>query len=245
MTDSDGRSKGCGIIEYSLSNDAQQAIKILTDTELKGRMIFVREDREYSSPIGTHQKIAYRYVGTGTSVYVGNLNYETSWQDLKDHMRQAGNVDQANILTGENGRSKGCGIVTYQKIQDANRAIRELQSSILNGRPVIIRESREPTCRNAGRLSPRVLNRSDTHIGYQLFVGNLSYDTSWRELKDHFRQCGDVERVEIIEGSDGRKKGFATVCFSKKKDANNAIIKLNGVELQGRVLEVRLYHKAN
>lgn len=245
MTDSDGRSKGCGIIEYSLSNDAQKAIKILTDTELKGRMIFVREDREYSSLIDTYQKIAYRNVGTGTSVYVGNLNYETSWQDLKDHMRQAGNVDQANILTGENGRSKGCGIVVYQKVQDANRAIRELQSSILNGRPVIIRESREPTCRNVGRLSSSILNRSDTYIGYQLFIGNLSYDTSWRELKDHFCQCGDVERVEIIEGTNGRKKGFATVRFSKKKDANNAILKLNGVELQGRALEVRLDHKAN
>merc|ERR1712194_623302 len=31
-------------------------------------------------------------------VYVGNLAYETSWQDLKDHMRAAGNVDTASVI---------------------------------------------------------------------------------------------------------------------------------------------------
>jgi RNA recognition motif-containing protein len=35
----------------------------------------------------------------GTSVYVGNLSYETSWQNLKDHMRQAGNVDDVRNTT--------------------------------------------------------------------------------------------------------------------------------------------------
>jgi len=245
MTEADGRSKGCGIIEYTTSDEAQEAIKILTDTDLKGRMIFVREDRENGTSSGGFHIGSFRHVGLCTSVYVRNLNYETSWQDLKDHMRQAGNVDQANILTGEDGRSKGCGIVTYQKMQDANRAIRELQNSILNGRPIFIREGRESSSVHGGGLVTGGSNRSDGAIGYQLFVGNLSYDTNWRELKDHFRQCGDVERAEISEGPDGRKKGFGTVRFTKKKDANNAILKLNGVELQGRALEVRLDHKAN
>src|SRR5512138_1658318 len=35
---------------------------------------------------------------SSTRVYVGNLSWQTSWQDLKDHMRQAGNVERADIL---------------------------------------------------------------------------------------------------------------------------------------------------
>ena len=31
-------------------------------------------------------------VGVGTKVYVGNLSWETSWQDLKDHFRSVGEV---------------------------------------------------------------------------------------------------------------------------------------------------------
>jgi len=261
MSESDGRSKGCGIVEFASAEEAQEAISTLTDSELKGRMIFVREDRETAS--GGGEKSGGGGGGSGgggkhhgnnygsTSVYVGNLAYETSWQDLKDHMRAAGNVDQANVLSSEDGRSKGCGIVQYQKPQEAARAIRELQNSVLNGRPIFVREDREQSGGGGGgrhhhkdNNSYKDRNDNDGGGGCQLFVGNLSFDTSWRELKDHFRQCGDVERADVMEAPDGRKKGFGTVRFYKAKDASNAIQRLNGVELQGRCLEVRIDHKA-
>jgi len=89
-------------------------------------------------------------------------------------------------------------------------------------------------------------SRSDdkSSTGCQLFVGNMPFDTSWQEVKDHFREVGEVEHVEVMEHSDGRKKGFGTVKFSNAEDAENAIKELNGVELQGRALEVRLDSKA-
>lgn len=40
------RSKGWGIVEYASADAAQNAIDILNDTDLSGRSIFVREDRE-------------------------------------------------------------------------------------------------------------------------------------------------------------------------------------------------------
>jgi len=46
---------------------------------------------------------------SSTRVYVGNLAWQTSWQDLKDHMRSAGIVTRADVFLDENGRSKGCG----------------------------------------------------------------------------------------------------------------------------------------
>lgn len=244
MTESDGRSKGCGIVEYATAEEAKEAISTLTDTELKGRMIFVREDREVATGGGGGHHGGGFQKGGSCSVYVGNLAYETSWQDLKDHMRQAGNVDQANILQQDDGRSKGCGIVLYQNARDAARAIRELQNSVLHGRPIFVREDREQSggrgsYRGGGR-GGRAGTRASGGAGCQLFVGNLSYDTDWKELKDHFRSCGDVERAEVIEGADGRKKGFGTVRFFKAEDATNAIEELNGTELGGRQIEVRV-----
>lgn len=254
-----GRSKGCGIVEYANEEDAQEAIRTLTDTELKGRMIFVREDREFNSQNAGGGGSAH---GQNSSVYVWNLSPDVSWQDLKDHMRKAGNVDSATILTNPHGESLGCGVVVYQKPQEAARAIRELQESEFKGNPMYLREDRAPAGRGGGgrgrggrgRGRGRGPSRGygggrggygrGVEEGTQLFVGNLSFETTWRELKDHFRQCGDVQRTEVIMSSTGQSRGFGTVQFSNKEDAENAINRLNGSELQGRELEVRLDHKA-
>lgn len=230
MTEANGRSKGCGIVEFETAEEAEEAKK-LTDTELNGRGIFVREDRETPKPHGG---------SSGTSVYIGNLSYETSWQDLKDHMRAAGNVDKADIITGSDGRSRGCGVVIYQKPQEAARAIRELHNSTLNGRPIFVREDREQGGSGGGYRS----NKSGKSKGCQLFVQNLSYDTTWRDLKDHFRQCGDVEHVDVLEYPDGRKKGCGTVRFYQAEDAKEALETLDGVELMGRDLAIKIDHKA-
>lgn len=261
IMEANGRSKGCGIVEYATEGEAQEAINTLNDTELKDRMIFVREDRETRS--GTYHGGGATNRPTGASVFVTNIPYDTTWQSLKDHMRQAGNVDQATILNGPDGEPIGSAVVVYQRQQEAARAIRELQNSELNGRPIYVRADRmQPGGGrgfggrgrgfggrggyNSGR------GRGGGRGGYssgggrcQLYVGNLSFDTTWRELKDHFRQCGQVDRVEVMEYPDGRKKGFGTVRFFREEDAQDAIDRLNGVDLQGRDLEVRMDAKAS
>lgn len=124
---------------------------------------------------------------------------------------------------------------------------------MLHGRPIFVREDREQGGRGGGGRGGgrgghggrgrgggfRNTGGEGAGSGCQLFVNNLSYDTTWTELKEHFSQCGDVDRVEVIEGPGGRKKGFGTVSFYNAEDAKKAIETLNGVEFQGRPLEVR------
>lgn len=263
ICEQNGRSKGCGVVEYATEQEAQTAIATMTHTELNGRTIFVREDRETSSATAAGSGTGSSHTGTNrsnqnSSVYVWNLSYETSWQDLKDHMRKAGNVDQATILSSE-GNSGGCGVVVYQKPSDAARAIRALQDSELKGRQIKLREDRVHAGgrggggRGRGRSSggrgpPRSQGGSGGRGGYvhqtstkpsgtQVFVGNLPFETNWRDLKDLFKQCGEVDRAEV-------RRGHGTVRFTKKEDAEAAIEKLNGVELNERTLEVRLDERA-
>ena len=80
--------------------------------------------------------------------------------------------------------------------------------------------------------------------GTQLYVGNIPFETNWRELKDLFSTVGEVQRVFVKTSESGRSKGFATVRFAKKEDAEKAINTLNGVDFQGRDLDVRLDNKA-
>ncbi|PHJ14804.1 rna recognition motif-containing protein, partial [Cystoisospora suis] len=76
-------------------------------------------------------------------VYVGNLSWRVRWQDLKDHMKQAGEVVRADVFEDFQGRSKGCGIVEYAKVEDAQKAIKELTDTELFDRLIFVREDRE------------------------------------------------------------------------------------------------------
>ena len=72
-----------------------------------------------------------------------------------------------------------------------------------------------------------------------IFVGNLSFDTSQDELQTAFAEFGAVERVNIVTDRDtGQPRGFAFVEMTEKDAAEKAIAQLNGIELGGRALNV-------
>jgi cold-inducible RNA-binding protein len=72
-----------------------------------------------------------------------------------------------------------------------------------------------------------------------IFVGNLSFQTTQEELHAAFASYGTVERVNIVTDRDsGQARGFAFVEMTERKDAENAISVLNGSELNGRAINV-------
>lgn len=72
-----------------------------------------------------------------------------------------------------------------------------------------------------------------------IFVGNLSYDTTQDDLQATFSQFGNVERINIVRDRDtGQPRGFAFVEMTSSGDAQNAISQLNGTQLHGRALNV-------
>jgi len=302
MQDSDGRSKGCGLVAFANAHDAANAIAQLHQTLIKGRAIFVREDREAAltglpAPVSrpTHA-VGFGAVGlppargvsnlppsrptastmpptprasnggsgnmgvigsvggggatpttttatptaaagTGTRVYVGNLSWETSWQDLKDHFRSAGEVTHADVMQDSDGRSKGCGLVAFANAHDAANAISTLHDSILGGRSIFVREDREAAPHTAKRaLAPPHL--SGGGAGCQVYVGNLPWDVTWQMLKDHFRGAGSIVHADVAQ-ADGRSRGFGTILFATTKDAARAIQMFNETNFGGRQIEVR------
>ena len=81
--------------------------------------------------------------GGGTSVYVGNLSWNVTWQGLKDHFKQAGNVLHADVMMRQDGKSQGCGLVSFASAKEARRAINTLHDTELDGRLIFVREDRE------------------------------------------------------------------------------------------------------
>ncbi|HYX48514.1 MAG TPA: RNA-binding protein [Ktedonobacteraceae bacterium] len=75
-------------------------------------------------------------------LYVGNLSYQTTEDDLTDLFEQIGEVICVNIVTDKDtGRSKGFGFIVMNA-EDADRAIAHLNGAELAGRRITVNEAR-------------------------------------------------------------------------------------------------------
>ncbi len=92
-----------------------------------------------------------------------------------------------------------------------------------------------------GRKQPGVAAFLKTQkvIMNKIYVGNLSYDITEKELQDLFSQQGPVTEVKVIMDRDtGKARGFAFVTMATAEDTAKAIQALNGYEMGGRALTV-------
>jgi RNA recognition motif-containing protein len=72
-----------------------------------------------------------------------------------------------------------------------------------------------------------------------IYVGNLSFDTTEDDLRDAFAAYGEVSSVAVIKDKfSGQSRGFAFVEMAGKPEANAAMQALNGSNLNGRTLTV-------
>jgi RNA recognition motif-containing protein len=72
-----------------------------------------------------------------------------------------------------------------------------------------------------------------------VFVGNMSFETTESGLRSIFEPFGEIMRVNIITDRDtGRARGFGFVEMSNDEEAAKAITALNGTEMDGRALNV-------
>jgi len=78
-------------------------------------------------------------------------------------------------------------------------------------------------------------------MAVQIYAGNLAYKISEDTLRELFEKYGEVTSVKIIKDREtGRSKGFGFIEMTKEEDAEKAIQKLNGSDVEGRNLKVNI-----
>jgi len=214
----DGRSKGCGVVEYETPEEARKAIDRLTDTELNSRNIFVREDRE-DVVVSSRPREAFESSG-GERQYGGGYREGGGYRDgggQRDGGYRGRGQRPSRARASYGGRYGGGRSEYYDDRREERRPVR------VGGGP-------GHTSREVG---------SDIK-GRQVFVGNLAWRTSWQDLKDAFRPCGPVVRAEVYTDDHGDSKGCGTVLFEDAQGAENSILEFHEKPFQGRNLTVRM-----
>lgn len=74
-----------------------------------------------------------------------------------------------------------------------------------------------------------------------IYVGNLSFNTTSNDLQTLFGQHGEVTKAQVVSDREtGRSRGFGFVEMGSSESAQTAISKLNGHNLDGRDLTVNI-----
>jgi len=86
-----------------------------------------------------------------TKLYVGNLSFRTSGDELRDMFSQAGTVESASVIEDrETGRSRGFGFVEMATAEEAAKAIEMFNGKDLGGRNLTVNEAKPKTDRGGG-----------------------------------------------------------------------------------------------
>jgi len=85
------------------------------------------------------------------NIYVGNLSFELTAEDLRQAFEAYGEVSSVNIITDKySGQSRGFGFVEMPDKGDAETAIENLNGKDLSGREITVNEARPRTDRGGG-----------------------------------------------------------------------------------------------
>jgi cold-inducible RNA-binding protein len=86
-----------------------------------------------------------------TKLYVGNLSFQTTSDELRDYFAQAGNVESASVVEDRmTGRSRGFGFIEMSTPEEAASAIEQLNGKEFAGRNLTVNEARPRADRGPG-----------------------------------------------------------------------------------------------
>lgn len=166
MRDEEGRSKGWGIVEFETPDEAVAAVSSLNGSELGGRKIMVREDREdrdvkqFNKENGHKPSSRGGFGGrgrgrgrgappavegaeepaaesSGLQIVVQGIPWKYTWKDLKALFEEFP-VDRADVVKGSDGRSRGYGTVRFTEPEYATQAIEKYHGTQLEGRTLTV-----------------------------------------------------------------------------------------------------------
>ncbi|KAL5113311.1 hypothetical protein ACEQ8H_008824 [Pleosporales sp. CAS-2024a] len=173
------------------------------------------------------------------TLYVGNLYYEVTSEQLKTVFSRFGELESVRIVYDNRGLSRGFAYIEFKNVDDAQTAIDNLDMQVFEGRNLIVQYHR-PSPRAS--LSPRTAPPAAPAPGVPsktLFIGNMSFEMSDKDLNELFRNIRNVRDVRVaIDRRTGQPRGFAHADFIDVESATQAKQVLESKTIYGRQLRV-------
>ncbi|XP_072744526.1 probable RNA-binding protein 19 [Anoplolepis gracilipes] len=178
-----------------------------------------------------------------TTLFVKNINFSTTEEQLKDYFGKCGPLHYITIATKKdpensaNKLSMGYGFVRYKRKHDADRALKTLQMSVLDGKSLELKRS-ERTLTSDVKTAKKKSNITE-QTGSKILVRNVPFQATLQEITELFKSYGELKAVRLPKKLVGTEKhrGFAFIEYYTKTDAKKAFKALcQSTHLYGRRL---------
>lgn len=173
-----------------------------------------------------------------TKLFVRNLSWSVSEQDLYDLFSEVGVVLSAKIpIRREDGKPRGFAFVEMSSSIETSEAVQSLNGRLLYDRDIVVsfQDDNAGSSRSGGSHQGGSTNTKNS----KLFVRGLSYSVTEDDLKSLFEQVGSVISVKIPTAREtGESKGFGFVEMMSKNEAEQAISTLNQTPLNGKSIAI-------
>uniref|UniRef100_A0A3Q3LB42 Poly(A) binding protein cytoplasmic 1 n=1 Tax=Mastacembelus armatus TaxID=205130 RepID=A0A3Q3LB42_9TELE len=217
---------------------AERALDTMNFDVIKGRPLFVgrfKSRKEREAELGARAR-------EFTNVYIKNFGEDMDDEKLKELFGKYGPALSIRVMTDENGKSKGFGFVSFERHEDAQKAVDDMNGKELNGRQVYVGRAQKKGERQnelKRKFEQMKQDRMTRYQGVNLYVKNLDDGLDDERLRKEFSPFGTITSAKVMmEG--GRSKGFGFVCFSSPEEATKAVTEMNGRIVATKPLYVAL-----
>ncbi|KAL0127217.1 hypothetical protein PUN28_005487 [Cardiocondyla obscurior] len=223
------------------SKTKNNAATKLTDSENIKNEVTVKESKENKSNI--HKQEDDDPPEPDTTLFVKNINFSTTEEQLKDYFGKCGPIHYVTIAMKKDPEnpakklSMGYGFIRYKRKFDADRALKTLQMSVLDGKSLELKRS-ERTLMSDVKTSKKKSQVTE-QTGTKILVRNIPFQATVQEVRELFKSYGELKAVRIPKKLVGIEKhrGFAFVEYYTKTDAKKAFNALcQSTHLYGRRL---------
>ncbi|CAL1584745.1 unnamed protein product [Knipowitschia caucasica] len=231
-------SKGYGFVHFETHEAAERAIEKMNGMLLNDRKVFVgrfKSRKEREAEMGARAR-------EFTNVYVKNFGDDIDDEKLRELFSQFGNALSIRVMTDATGKSRGFGFVSFERHEDAQKAVDEMNGKEFQGRPIYVGRAQKKMERQTElrrRFEQMKQDRMTRYQGVNLYVKNLDDGIDDERLRKEFSPFGTITSAKVmLEG--GRSKGFGFVCFSSPEEATKAVTEMNGRIVATKPLYVAL-----
>lgn len=149
-----------------------------------------------------------------TNLIVNYLPQTLQLEELKALFETIGEIESCKLIRDKtSGQSLCYGFVNFVHIQDADRAVKQLNGSKVQNKIIKVSYAR-PSC--------------ESIKGANLYVCGLPKHWTVNDLNSYFSQCGKIITSRILFNQNGQTKGVGFIRFDQRTEADLAIEKLNG-----------------
>ncbi|XP_019733867.1 polyadenylate-binding protein 4 [Hippocampus comes] len=231
-------SKGYAFVHFETQDAADRAIEKMNGMLLNDRKVFVgrfKSRKEREAELGAKAK-------EFTNVYIKNFGDDMDDEHLKELFDKYGKTLSVKVMTDPTGKSRGFGFVSYEKHEDANKAVEDMNGTDLNGKTVFVGRAQKKMERQAElkrKFEMLKQERISRYQGVNLYIKNLDDTIDDEKLRKEFSPFGSITSAKVML-EEGRSKGFGFVCFSSPEEATKAVTEMNGRIVGSKPLYVAL-----